>query len=98
MIEADHIPAQRKGFRFQEMEDEGLIFNETTKRTIYLNDSATVIWKLCDGQRSVRAIAELLKQAYGDVEEDFETDVRETIESLLHEGALTSVPVGRAQN
>jgi len=89
MAELDQTPTRRDNFRFEEMEGESLLFNEVTKRTIYLNESATVIWRLCDGTRTIRDIIGLLREAYSDAEEDFETDVRDTVDRLLNEGAVT---------
>ena len=81
-------PAQSAVFRFEELDDESLIFNTVTKRTVYLNPSATVIWKLCDGQRTIEEIAKLLKDAYPEASEDFLVDVESAVQALLSEGAL----------
>lgn len=75
-------------FQLAELGDESLIFNRATKRTIYLNPAATVIWRLCDGERSVDEIISLLREAYNDPAIDFASDVHSGIEAMLNEGAL----------
>jgi hypothetical protein len=47
---------------------------------IYLNETATVIWKLCDGTRSVKEIIDLLVEAFPDAASDVRADVKETID------------------
>jgi hypothetical protein len=57
-------------------------------KAIHLNETATVIWKLCDGSRTVQEIIDLLKKEYPGSELAVATDVREAIELLVSEGAL----------
>ena len=57
-------------------------------KAIHLNDSATLIWKLCDGSRSVQDIVDLLKMEYPGSEAAVDGDVREAIALLVSEGAL----------
>jgi coenzyme PQQ biosynthesis protein PqqD len=72
------------------------LFSEVTKKTVYLNDTASAIWKLCDGTRTIAQLIELLKQAYSDSEHDFESDVRSTIDDLFAQGALKWISSGEA--
>jgi hypothetical protein len=81
-------PVSTSDHVFKEFGEEGLVFNKSSKKTIYLNPSATVIWKLCDGQRSLEDIAELLRGAYPELNDDFSADVRNAVEAMVGEGAL----------
>jgi hypothetical protein len=92
MADEDRVPGRRRSFRAEEVDDEVLLFDKVSKRTVYLNGSAAVIWKLCDGKRSVREIVDILKQAYPDAPDDFATDVHYTLEQLTGEGALRWEP------
>jgi len=96
MTTDDRIPVQRRSFRVQEMDGETLLYSKVSKRTFYLNESATVIWKLCDGQRSVGEIVELLKETYPDLAEGFEADVSATLDRLMAEGAVRWQPSTQA--
>lgn len=93
MANDDPVPVRREGFIIEELDGETLLFNEITKRTLYLNESATAIWKLCDDKRTPAEIAEILKEAYPEASEDFEADVRATLGQLASEGALRWQPV-----
>jgi hypothetical protein len=96
MVAAERIPAHQDGLHFEEMEGESLLFSEVTKKTVYLNDTASAIWKLCDGTRTIAQLVDLLKQAYSDSEHDFESDVRSAIDDLFAQGALKWISVGEA--
>jgi hypothetical protein len=55
---------------------------------IYLSESAIIIWRLCDGKRTVKEIAELLASSYAESDERMYVDVSDTIEHLKQEGVL----------
>jgi pyrroloquinoline quinone biosynthesis protein D len=92
MDNADQIPRPRKGYRLEVMGDDILLYGSTALKTIYLNESAALVWKLCDGARSVRQIAEMLVQTFPEDAAAVEGDVWNTIDRLLREGALRLVP------
>lgn len=82
------IPKQAFGFFIEEMDGEQLLYRLGAHKAIHLNDTASVIWKLCDGSRTVQEIIDLLKVQYPSAESAVETDVEEAIELLVREGAL----------
>ena len=84
-------PKQAFGFFVEEMEDENLLYRLGGHKAIHLNDTATVIWKLCDGSRTVEDIIGLLAKEYPGSETAVATDVREAIGLLVSEGALLEV-------
>ncbi len=96
MDNADHVPRRRKGYRLEEMGEDLLLYRSAALKTIYLNESAAVVWKLCDGARSVREIAETLAAAYREDASAIEADVWDAIDRLLREGALRLDPPGSA--
>lgn len=88
MFNSDTVPVPRKGFQLEEMDGETLLYRHSTKKLIYLSESAAVVWKLCDGQRTAREIVSLLAEAYPEAREDVSNDVVEAIDNLIREGAL----------
>ena len=82
------VPKQAFGFFVEEMDGENLLYRLGAHKAIHLNESATVIWKLCDGSRTIQDIINVLKGEYPDSEAAVETDVAEAIELLMREGAL----------
>ena len=75
------------------MDDEVLVYDPAVDRTHRLNVSATLIWQLCDGTRSLEDIARVLTEQF---EVEFETALRDAgavLEQLKEEQLLTGVPV-----
>jgi len=85
------VPKQAFGFFVEEMEGENLLYRLGGHKAIHLNDTATVIWKLCDGSRTVEDIIGLLTKEYPGSETAVAADVREAIGLLVSEGALLDV-------
>ncbi len=55
---------------------------------IYCNQTGALIWRLCDGTRTVDEITEILSAAYPEARDTIATDVPETIQLLATRGAL----------
>lgn len=81
------VPKQTYGFFVEELEGEYLLFRLGAHKAIHLNETATLIWRLCDGSRSISEISDLLRAEYPDAP-SIEQDVAATINQLEVEGAL----------
>lgn len=88
MVNSDAIPLPREGFRAETMDGETVLYRDTVKKMIYLNESASLVFGMCDGKVSVREIIELLAQAYPEAAQSIARDVFEVIDYLVEEGAL----------
>jgi pyrroloquinoline quinone biosynthesis protein D len=82
------ILKQSFGYFIEEMEGECLLYRIGAHKAIHLNESASLIWKLCDGTRSADDIITFLQQEYPDAQADVAEDVHQTIAQLVREGAL----------
>lgn len=80
-------PARRADLSESELDGEGLLYDEATGQTHRLNQTALAVWRLCDGQRTTRDIAEVLTDAY-EVEFDRALDHVEQILVRLAEAGL----------
>jgi hypothetical protein len=85
---ADLVPSPRERYVVEDIDNESLIYRQAAKSAVYLNETATVIWKLCDGTRSAREIAAVLAEAYPEEAETIAADVAATIDELINVGAL----------
>ena len=88
MAATNSIPTPRRGFIIKQMDSEILLYRHSLKKTIYLNESAAVVWQLCDGERIVQHIVDILADAYPDKRAQVAADVSGAIDSLCREGAL----------
>ena len=92
MINLEAIPNQHHDFQIEQIEGETLLYQHQLKRMIYLNESAALVWHLCDGRRSVANIIDLLSNSYPDTEDAVRADVIEAIDRLVLEDAVYIAP------
>jgi coenzyme PQQ synthesis protein D (PqqD) len=94
VIGIDAIPNQHHDFQIEQIDGETLLYQHQLKRVIYLNETAALVWHLCDGRRSVTDIIELLVDSYPDTEDAVRADVIEAIDSLVLGEVLYIAPAG----
>jgi len=77
----DAVFAPIEGVVSEQIGDELILLNTADQSSFYLNSSAALIWALLDGERSVRAMREILVEAYGDgpTEEEIITSAQEFV-------------------
>ena len=84
-------PRHKPDYRMEELDGEILLFDPATTETFYLNETAAVIWRLCDGQRTTAEIAELLQEAFRDAEGRIAEEVDVTFQRLLEHKVIEFV-------
>ena len=88
-ISLSDIPDTDTGYRLEEFDGELVLYHGTATQVVYLNETAALVWRLCDGQRSVEIICDLLKESYPDTANQIEHDVTAALADLVQAGALT---------
>jgi hypothetical protein len=84
-------PCQIGGYQIADREAMGgemVLFHPETQQILYSNPTGALVWGLCDGQRTVADVIQLLSEAYPDSANDIETDVRETLATFDRYGAI----------
>ena len=84
-------PRQAAGYQMADqeaMDGELVLFHPATQQILYSNPTGAVIWGLCDGQRTVSEIIQLLGEAYPDSSADIAADVSETLDTFGQCGAI----------
>ena len=61
MIDKTHRPQRRADVRSETVEGEIVLYDPQSSRAVYLNQTAALIWNLCDGAASIEEISELLQ-------------------------------------
>lgn len=87
----DRIPRPRPDFQLQQLDQEIVLFHPSQSRVLYLNQSASVVWSLCDGARSVEEIIAVLTQAYPDAAAEIPVDVQATLQLFLDNDCIEMV-------
>jgi len=84
------IPKPSEGFQTQTLDGEIVLLHPTHNNIIHINQTGVLIWRLCDGVRSVDEIAEILSAAYPEARDEIRADVPAVIQTLMSHGALQS--------
>lgn len=81
-------PKHKQGFHLEAMDGELLLYHLGETKILYLNDTASLIWYLCDGHQTVKQIVSLLQKAYPDSADTMVADVEDTLRLFLSEGCI----------
>lgn len=81
-------PKQCTGFLVEQMDGEIVLLHPFKNIIIHSNETAALIWQMCDGNNTVQDIVDILSGAYPDVKDQIAKDVPETIQKLRAQGAL----------
>jgi hypothetical protein len=84
----DQIPHATDGFELEEIDGEILLYSPTSTRSVYLNTSASLIWRLCDGTHSVGDIVDQLVEAFPEAGDHIANDVTRSINLFVENGAM----------
>ena len=82
------VPKPVEGFQTQTLDGETVLLHPARNIIIHLNQTGALVWGLCDCNRTVDEIIEILSAAYPDAREQIAVDVPETLQELVKKGAL----------
>lgn len=82
------IPRRNDEYQIENIDGETMLYHAGKTDTLYLNESATIVWYLCDGERSEQDIVNLLKENYPDSISPIEDGVREALQSFTDFGGI----------
>jgi hypothetical protein len=84
-------PRRKPDYRLEMLDNELLLYHPAETKILYCNESASLIWQLCDGQRTPREIADLLAAAFPDEATAIADDVQSTLQQFSQHGAIEFV-------
>jgi hypothetical protein len=73
------------------IDNELLLFHPAQAKILYCNETASLIWQLCDGQRTPQEITHLLAAAFPEAADTIADDVEATLRQFLQHGAIEFV-------
>jgi hypothetical protein len=73
-----------------EVDGANLLYRPTGQKALHLDQTASVIWQLCDGTRTTRQLAREIASFYPDLSKTVTGDVEATLEELLSHGAIVA--------
>ncbi len=84
-------PRRQSDYRLEMIDDELLLFHPAQTTILYCNQTASLIWQLCDGQRTALEISQLLGAAFPEAAETIAHDVETTLQQFQQHGAIEFV-------
>jgi len=81
-------PRRKPGFRLEQLAEECVLYFPGESRILYCNQCASLIWQLCDGERTAAEIAAELAIAFPESAAQIQADVDETLAALASSGAI----------
>ena len=88
MIEASSKPQRKPDYRLEMIDGEFLLYHLDQTKILYCNQTASLVWNLCDGQMTVEAITHLLQDAYPEAAEAIASDVQATLKQFLDHNSI----------
>ncbi|MBN1274120.1 MAG: PqqD family protein [Candidatus Aminicenantes bacterium] len=84
-------PRQKPDNRLEELDGEFVIYHPHGNKMFHCNTTASLIWNLCDGNRTKKEIKILLKESCPEEADSIEDDVEETLKQLLEHNAIDMI-------
>ena len=85
--------SQSNEYFVEEVEGEWLLFKPESQKAIYLDETASLIWQMCDESRDATELANEIASHYPDSAETVKNDVISALELLYSHGAIKNKPV-----
>lgn len=82
-------PQRKPEFALEVLDGEILLLHPAQGRVLHCNQTAALIWQLCDGRRTIHEIAALLEEAFPESAEGMKADVSAALEQFQAADALT---------
>lgn len=84
-------PRRKPDYRLEMIDNELLLFHPAKTIILYCNQTASMIWQLCDGQHTAQDIAALLTAAYPESADEITRDVETSLQQFLQHDAIEFV-------
>lgn len=81
-------PARDPEYVLEQIGSDYQLRHRARDTAIFINDTAALLWELCDGKRTVGDIKKLLQEAYPDAADAIAADVDEALAMLREHEAL----------
>ena len=89
MIAKTAIPQRNDTITEKILDDEIILYNNKTHTIHSLNQTAALLWALCDGQMTTMQMIEMLQDKYKGSKKAIENDVLKTLEEMKKNNLIT---------
>ncbi len=88
MINLDSKPRRKNDYRLEQLDDEMVLYHPAETRILYFNQTASLIWQLCDGERTAGEMIRLLSESYPEAASEIAGDVQATLQQFEEQGCI----------
>jgi hypothetical protein len=81
-------PRQKPDFKLEKMDDDLLLYHPDENKIFYCNETAALIWQLCNGERTPEEISALISAAYPEAADAIVAQVESTLRQFHEQGAI----------
>ena len=88
MMDLNRRLRRKTDYRLEAMDGELLLYHPGETKALYCNQTASLVWQLCDGARTAAEIIALLAEAYPEARDEIATQVQETLQEFQAHGVI----------
>ncbi len=92
VTETELVPIRKDDYRLEQLDDELLLYHPSEEKIVYLNQTGSLIWGLCDGNHNIEQIISLLSEAFPDAAKAIPSDVKTTLKAFKEAGCIEVKP------
>lgn len=81
-------PQRKPDYRLELLDGELLLYHPNRTQILYCNQTASLIWQLCDGRHTTQEITDILSAAFPESAEIIPGDVAVTLRQFQQHGAI----------
>jgi uncharacterized protein YrzB (UPF0473 family) len=81
-------PKRKVDYRLEQVDQEYVLYNPADTKIISFNETAILIWQLCDGNMTVSEMIKQLQGVYPQQADEIFTDIQETLDQFLNLGCI----------
>jgi hypothetical protein len=82
-------PFSAPDYQIQELDGELLLFHPASQTILHTNQTAALVWELCNGQHTVAEMVQIFKAVYPTAAETIEDDVLNILNQFASQGMIT---------
>jgi len=86
LLDTPYLP--KDGLEVEDTGDEVLVYLPGGDKTLFLNETAALVWRLCDGHRTGSEMVELLTEAYPDAQAEIAPQVQAALADFIERGLV----------
>lgn len=84
----DSKPHRKTDYRLEQLDNEMVLYHPSVTKILYFNQTASLIWQLCDGERTAEEMISLLSESYPESASEITTDVQSTLQHFEEQGCI----------